>query len=70
MGCVMKKHPASKEKFMNFAVIGVILLTLVLGFAPRVLKASSSKPDLVGGLGCAQTAPSCTPSATPAPTQE
>jgi hypothetical protein len=46
----MNNHLAPIKRVTATGVGAMIMLTMVLGFAPRILKAASAKPDLMGNL--------------------
>jgi len=56
----MKNHKT------KIGAAALILMTLLLGMAPRILKANQAQETLAGRMGCSQ-APVCTPSPSPTP---
>jgi len=56
----MEKQPTPNNKFIEIGVVAAILVTILLGFAPSILKAAAPKADLAGPTHCDQAA-SCTP---------
>jgi hypothetical protein len=65
----MNNHLAPIKRVTATGVGAMIMLTMVLGFAPRILKAASAKPDLMGNLTSHADA-ACTPTPSPTPGQE